>query len=228
MDLYATSHQKLCVVIDECSFSRSALEALTTTASSQCTTLSFHCFADFLLWRRGASEEIALLVINLHHYGQLADEGIVDALLFRREEWRIQQTPVLFLYSRTAPQFLCYATRMPACSMVNKNRPVREILKRLLALLQSDDTTGAHGEPSHKVGDAALCSRLDRLTAKEVRALQITLDGNNIGYWADVLGVSVKTLYSQRASALLKLGINRSSDLVRYKGLIERMLSANH
>ncbi|ALR77007.1 hypothetical protein AO703_12080 [[Enterobacter] lignolyticus] len=227
MDLYVTSSQKLCVVIDECSFSRRALEALTASASCPCTTLLFQCFADFLLWRRGASEEIALLVINLHNYRQLIDEGFVDVLLLHREAWRIHHTSVLFLYSRAAPQLLCYASRAPGCMMVNKNQPVRDIAKCLAGLLQHDNADGQQAAPVSKSREAALFSRLDSLTPKEVRALHITLDGNDLAYWANELGVSVKTLYSQRASALFKLGINRSSDIVRYKGLIERILSAH-
>lgn len=223
MDLY-TSSQKICVVIDECVFSRSALETLMAAASAQCATISFHCFADFLLWRRSATEDIALLVINLYDYRQLSDEGFVDVLMFHREAWLIHQTPVLFLYSRTAPHLLCYATRMLGCSMVDKNRPVRDIARRLFVMLH-DEHGAEPGNASRQMGEATLFLRLDRLTSKEVRALQITLDENDITYWAKALGISVKTLYSQRASALRKLGINRSSDIVRYKGLIERMLS---
>lgn len=71
-----------------------------------------------------------------------------------------------------------------------------------------------HRNPAERVLPQGIAGRLDTLSSREIEVLRYFLSGIAVGDIADKMNRSVKTISSQKISAMRKLGVNTDHELI--------------
>jgi DNA-binding NarL/FixJ family response regulator len=132
----------------------------------------------------------------------------------------LQQRPVLrivLLTMYTEDAYVMQALRAGVRAYVLKTQAASDLLGAIQAAVAGE--TYLSPGISEGVIDAALSGNgmaADPLTARERQVLQLVSEGHTTKEVANVLGISVKTADTHRASIMRKLDIHETAGLVRY------------
>ncbi|MEG0869620.1 MAG: hypothetical protein RSG77_21590 [Hafnia sp.] len=201
---------KIVAIIDECLYSRLAIEDFISGINRVNEVYTFSCFTDYKCWdqSRHNNKEECYVVINTSSASLYGDD-VVSFL--RYEKSRVDtsgdERPILLL--RKAQGYLTYRNailshyllqmqKSSLLSVVDHDRDLQP--KKLIALLSRFIKWG-----TPYPGNYVSSQSVETLGIGDIRAIKIILDSRSISYWATCYGVNTKTLYTQRASLLLKL-----------------------
>jgi DNA-binding NarL/FixJ family response regulator len=132
----------------------------------------------------------------------------------------LQQRPALrivLLTMYTEDAYVMQALRAGVRAYVLKTQAASDLLGAIQAAVAGE--TYLSPGISEGVIDAALSGNgmaTDPLTARERQVLQLVSEGHTTKEVANVLGISVKTADTHRASIMRKLDIHETAGLVRY------------
>jgi DNA-binding NarL/FixJ family response regulator len=132
----------------------------------------------------------------------------------------LQQCPALrivLLTMYTEDAYVMQALRAGVRAYVLKTQAASDLLGAIQAAVAGE--TYLSPGISEGVIDAALSGNgmaTDPLTARERQVLQLVSEGHTTKEVANVLGISVKTADTHRASIMRKLDIHETAGLVRY------------
>lgn len=132
----------------------------------------------------------------------------------------LQQRPALrivLLTMYTEDAYVMQALRAGVRAYVLKTQAASDLLGAIQAAVAGE--TYLSPGISEGVIDAALSGNgmaADPLTARERQVLQLVSEGHTTKEVANVLGISVKTADTHRASIMRKLDIHETAGLVRY------------
>ena len=148
---------------------------------------------------------------------RLGGESSFDAIAKIRSE--APQTTVLVFSGLHDARHVRRALRAGAVGYLVKNGPVEEVVRaaRLVAEGKSYLSPGISDHLVHAILDEdAVENALSALTRRERDVLRLVAEGHSSPEIARELGVSPKTIETHRARLMSKLGIHKTSKLVRF------------
>lgn len=162
-----------------------------------------------------------LLIVNQGDTNQLITECEQINLHCNLRMGRRFPKVIFFIDENTPKVIYSFLNTDYVWSVSRKSR--LNIISKIMSSICDVDTVPMH---LNKFRGIISCNRLN-LTKSEVRALKILMDGRGIYFWAENLDVSVKTLYSQRRSVMLKTGIVNYNFFAGTSKLIDYIIASH-
>ncbi|MGL4602858.1 MAG: response regulator [Iodobacter sp.] len=174
---------------------------------------SFSRVADLLAALRQQQPDVLLLDYVL---GKDEVDGIN---LIQSLRAKYPECPVLVVSSMDMSAVSVLLSRAGVSGFVGKSQPLDQLVKaiRLTAYGYSywPDNINKSKSVANESGTADLASMLDVLSPREREVLRCYLDGMTVSEIAHKFSRSVKTISTQKQTALQKLGISSDRDLFR-------------
>ena len=156
-----------------------------------------------------ALNDCDLLVLDL----SLPDTDGFEVL--RRLAQREPRPATLVLSMHEELPYVREALRLGARGYLAKSGAEDELLQALAALANGEDYLGAALRHRMEDVDPARDAVFPELSGRELQIVRALIEGESIQAIAERIGMSRKTVYVHRSSALSKLGANSDVDLVR-------------
>ncbi|WP_336220482.1 helix-turn-helix transcriptional regulator [Citrobacter amalonaticus] len=209
------------IVVDRCHFSRNAMIDLVNSICKNCEVFGFYSFIEFVIWRRSHTQKITSLILNVQSNDNFVVDGIIDFLVYG---WKILSVPrkrILIFADRLPELFLDFIATIDVKFIINRKESIGYIRRSLQVIHHSNYNIADKWVSSLLMLPHRREQRKRRfLTNNEIRALQTIMKGDDVAKCAKELGISPKTLYCQRNSAMSKLGMSHYQDVIHYKELI--------
>jgi RNA recognition motif-containing protein len=198
--------RKNIVLLDNCSYSRIALEQILSHLFGDASVFSFECFSDYKNWNGNfvRLKKDCYIIVNISTTA-LYGEDIAGFFMYEMNQSDPVGTRrrVLLLMEEYKRNNYCNSIIIHLL-MHNVTAPHLSIVERI----KSQKLDSIKNYLSQFINDISADKRTCiRLTFCELRALRIILSGKGIKYYSRKFGVNEKTLYSQRTTALNKLGV---------------------
>ncbi|GAB6843905.1 DNA-binding NarL/FixJ family response regulator [Methylorubrum rhodinum] len=162
---------------------------------------------DAMLAARRERPDLVVLDINLKETSGL------DLLRRFRLEWPTLRVVVFSMYADVV--YARSALRLGALGFVSKSAPAEELVAAVRRGLRGegyvDQETAQALERAPAAGDEGR-----RLSGREAEVLRLLADGKSLSGIAETLGVAYKTVANQCTRIKEKLGIDRTSELIRF------------
>ena len=124
---------------------------------------------------------------------------------------------VLVLTMISNPLILTHLHELGVLGIIQKNQLHNEIESALKAIARGSPMP-YHGPPpaSVLVNDTDIKARVDKLSPKEFEILRLFVAGQGVGEIAKGLNRSIKTISTQKVSAMRKLQVDSDQELLTY------------
>ncbi|MBA6097334.1 MULTISPECIES: response regulator [Pseudomonas] len=124
---------------------------------------------------------------------------------------------VLVLTMISNPLILTHLHELGVLGIIQKNQLHNEIESALKAIARGSPVP-SNGPPptSVLVNDADIKARVDKLSPKEFEILRLFVSGQGVGEIARGLNRSIKTISTQKVSAMRKLQVDSDQELLTY------------
>jgi DNA-binding NarL/FixJ family response regulator len=128
---------------------------------------------------------------------------------------QIDAAPVLVLSMHAEPMFVSRAMDAGAQGYVSKNASPDELLAAVRKVAGGGRYVEAELAQALAQQGADAGQSLDRLSARDLEILRLLVSGKSLSEIADALGLGYKTIANTLSLIKSKLGVARTSDLVR-------------
>ncbi|MGQ0721875.1 MAG: response regulator transcription factor [Candidatus Eiseniibacteriota bacterium] len=130
--------------------------------------------------------------------------------VFERLRARFPDVPIVFITGHGEVSTAVRAMKAGALDFLEKPFSHQELLDRVQEALAREARREAQRADQEDIG-----SRLALLTAREVKVLELIIDGMSSKMIASELGISVKTVEAHRTSTMSKMRAKNAAELVR-------------
>jgi two-component system, NarL family, invasion response regulator UvrY len=181
---------------------RNLLASVADTQISEATT-----GPDAQLRLRQDRPDLVLLDLNL--------PGIGGLELLRRLRLEDKEVRVLVLSMHADPMYAVRAMELGAHGYLSKNASAEELLTAVWRVAEGSryiENEIAQELALHKVAPGHV---LQDLTTRDLEIMRLLADGMSLTEIADALGIAYKTVANTCSHIKTKLGVTRTSDLVR-------------
>ena len=181
---------------------RRLLEALPQTAIAEAAT------GEAAL-RQVRAERPDLVILDLN----LPDLGGVE--LLRKMRAYDESLRVLVLSMHAAPVYARRAMEAGARGYVSKNAPPDELLGAVRTVAEGGRYIENELAQAMALQESSPDGALQRLTGRDLEIMRLLAAGRSLGEIAEALGVGYKTVANTCSLIKTKLGVSRTTDLVR-------------
>jgi FixJ family two-component response regulator len=136
--------------------------------------------------------------------------GMSGLDVFERLRERFPDVPIVFITGHGEVSTAVRAMKAGALDFLEKPFSHQELLDRVQEALVREARREAQRADQEDIG-----TRLARLTAREVKVLELIIDGMSSKMIASELGISVKTVEAHRTSTMSKMRAKNAAELVR-------------
>lgn len=158
---------------------------------------------------REVRPDIVVLDLNLPGLGGLE--------LMKRLRLEDPRARILVLSMQDAPIFALRALEAGACGYVSKNAPPEEVLEAVRRVAKGDSYVAQTlAQELAVLNIRSEGHPLGNLSRRDFEILRLLGAGKSLREIADALGVSYKTVANTCSHIKLKLGVERTTDLVRF------------
>jgi two-component system invasion response regulator UvrY len=156
---------------------------------------------------RGERPDLVILDLNL------PDLGGVE--LLRKMRSHDDSLRVLVLSMHAAPVYARRAMEAGARGYVSKNAPPDELLGAVRAVAEGGRYIENDIAQAMALQDSSADGPLQRLSGRDLEIMRLLAAGKSLGEIAEALGVGYKTVANTCSLIKTKLGVSRTTDLVR-------------
>jgi DNA-binding NarL/FixJ family response regulator len=162
---------------------------------------------DALALARGSSLDLVLLDMNLPELGGLE--------LLSRLATVAPSLPVLVLSMHAEPLYVTRAIEAGARGYVSKNIAPDELVTAIKQVASGGRYVEAELAQALVLNPVPAIEPLEQLTPRDLEIIRLLARGRSLSDIADALGLGYKTIANTCTQIKVKLGVNRTADLVR-------------
>lgn len=162
---------------------------------------------DALGLARGRSLDLVLLDMNLPELGGLE--------LLSRLSTVAPDLPVLVLSMHAEPLYVTRAMQAGARGYVSKNIAPDELVVAIRQVASGGRYVESELAQALVLNPAPSIDALEQLTPRDIEIIRLLARGRSLSEIADALGLGYKTIANTCTRIKVKLGVNRTADLVR-------------
>lgn len=162
---------------------------------------------DALALARGHALDLVLLDMNLPELGGLE--------LLSRFATIAPNLPVMVLSMHAEPLYVTRAMEAGARGYVSKNIPPEELIAAIRHVALGGRYIESELAQTLVLAPAPAIEPLEQLTPRDLEIMRLLARGRSLSEIADALGLGYKTIANTCTAIKAKLGVNRTSDLVR-------------
>ena len=215
--------QPVTVVIDECLYSRKGLVAVLENAQPAVKIIDFAGAEQFCVWREQHHQPVNMLIIYFHDRIRAVPQKMVDFLIDDIDKLNIAKKSIVIVTD--APDNLMHicARKLNVYNFINGRGTLPLLTLQLKEFIEKGTlvSTVPEGCHFHTVRRYSLYSC--ELSPAEIFAISAVLTGKAIKESSKSYSRHYKTLYSQKMSAIKKLGMHTDRDLIKYRHLINTL-----
>ena len=156
---------------------------------------------------RDKSPDIVLLDLNL--------EGTGGLEMLRRVLQQDAKAKVIVFTTNSEPVYAAHAMRAGARGYVSKSAPADELLAAVRKVYEGGQYIDREVASRLAIGQFSGEDPLQKLTTRELEILRMLGNGASLSVIADSLGVAYKTIANSCTQMKVKLGVERTADLIR-------------
>jgi DNA-binding NarL/FixJ family response regulator len=156
---------------------------------------------------RGGSLDLVLLDMNLPELGGLELLGRLKAVA--------PTLPVLVLSMHAEPLYVTRALDAGARGYVSKNVAPDELVTAIKQVASGGRYVEGELAQALVLNEANAIEPLEQLSSRDLEIMRLLARGHSLSEIADALGLSYKTIANTCTQIKVKLGVNRTTDLVR-------------
>jgi DNA-binding NarL/FixJ family response regulator len=162
---------------------------------------------DALSLARGRSLDLVLLDMNLPELGGLE--------LLSRLATVAPDLPVLVLSMHAEPLYVARAIEAGARGYVSKNVAPDELVTAIKQVAAGGRYVEGELAQALVLNPVPAIEPLEQLTSRDLEIVRLLARGRSLSEIADALGLGYKTIANTCTQIKVKLGVNRTADLVR-------------
>jgi DNA-binding NarL/FixJ family response regulator len=156
---------------------------------------------------RGGSLDLVLLDMNLPELGGLELLGRLAVVA--------PDLPVLVLSMHAEPLYVTRALDAGARGYVSKNIAPDELVTAIKQVAAGGRYIEGELAQALVLNEAQASEPLEQLSSRDLEIMRLLARGHSLSEIADALGLSYKTIANTCTQIKVKLGVNRTADLVR-------------
>jgi DNA-binding NarL/FixJ family response regulator len=156
---------------------------------------------------RGSLLDLVLLDMNLPELGGLE--------LLSRLATVAPTLPVLVLSMHAEPLYVTRAMEAAARGYVSKNIAPEELVTAIKQVASGGRYIEGELAQALVLNQATAIEPLEQLTPRDLEIMRLLAQGRSLSEIADALGLGYKTIANTCTQIKVKLGVNRTADLVR-------------
>jgi DNA-binding NarL/FixJ family response regulator len=156
---------------------------------------------------RGGSLDLVLLDMNLPELGGLELLGRLKAVA--------PTLPVLVLSMHAEPLYVTRALDAGARGYVSKNIAPDELVTAIKQVASGGRYVERELAQALVLNETNAIEPLEQLSSRDLEIMRLLARGHSLSEIADALGLSYKTIANTCTQIKVKLGVNRTADLVR-------------
>jgi DNA-binding NarL/FixJ family response regulator len=156
---------------------------------------------------RGSVLDLVLLDMNLPELGGLE--------LLSRLATVAPTLPVLVLSMHAEPLYVTRAMEAGARGYVSKNIAPEELVTAIKQVASGGRYIEGELAQALVLNQATAVEPLEQLTPRDLEIMRLLAQGRSLSEIADALGLGYKTIANTCTQIKVKLGVNRTADLVR-------------